>query len=394
MSLINKMLQDLDARGSDSMRAGSIHSEVRAVPEQRKNHLGWWVALVLAVLLGSGASWIWLRAAGPTNNAQDAPVAATLPLKFASDLSTSPQAAVQQPAIIADSASAASSEYSVPRDAAAPEIKPIIETPVSESLPSVAPKAATVLAANAEPRPASAKLTPIPLNSPAPVVATLPVGKKPERSEAPKAIEHPAQTGSAKHVRELTAAQRAENEYRRATLLVAQGKSAEAAAVLEQALSIDPHHTAARQTLVGLLLDGRRQDEALHKLQQGLTLDTSQTGLAMILARLQVERGEVKAAVESLQRSLPHATERADYQAFLAALLQRQEQHDEAIEHYALALRMTPQNAVWWMGLGISLQAQNRLPEARDAFGRAKAFNALSPELQAFVEQKLGQLSR
>jgi MSHA biogenesis protein MshN len=44
------------------------------------------------------------------------------------------------------------------------------------------------------------------------------------------------------------------------------------------------------------------------------------------------------------------------------------------------------------MGLGISLQAANRLPDARDAFGRAKASNALSPELLAYVEQQLNQL--
>jgi MSHA biogenesis protein MshN len=96
--------------------------------------------------------------------------------------------------------------------------------------------------------------------------------------------------------------------------------------------------------------------------------------------------------LDSLQRSLPYAAERADYQAFMAALLQRQNRHPEAIEHYRQALRKAPENGLWWMGVGISLRAAARPSEARDAFERAAASNALSPQLRAFVEQQAQQL--
>jgi MSHA biogenesis protein MshN len=111
-----------------------------------------------------------------------------------------------------------------------------------------------------------------------------------------------------------------------------------------------------------------------------------------MLARLQVEKGELKPAIDTLQRTLQSAGDRADYQAFLAALYQRDGRHKEAVDMYVAALRKAPQNGLWWMGMGISLQADNRLQEARDAFGRARAANSLSPELLAFVEQKLAQL--
>jgi MSHA biogenesis protein MshN len=143
--------------------------------------------------------------------------------------------------------------------------------------------------------------------------------------------------------------------------------------------------------LVGLLLQGKSTDEAVRRAQEGLALDPSQFGLAMILARTQVELRDVKSALATLERSLPYATERADYQAFLAALLQRDKRDKEAIDHYVAALAKVPQNGVWWMGLGISLQAENRLPEAKEAFGRAKTSNTLTPELLAFVNQKLSQ---
>jgi MSHA biogenesis protein MshN len=73
-------------------------------------------------------------------------------------------------------------------------------------------------------------------------------------------------------------------------------------------------------------------------------------------------------------------------------LLQRQSRHKDAVEYYQAALRLAPGSGVWLMGLGISLQALDRNADARDAFRRARASNSLSPELQAFVDQRLKQL--
>ncbi len=95
-----------------------------------------------------------------------------------------------------------------------------------------------------------------------------------------------------------------------------------------------------------------------------------------------------------LKEFCSYATDRADYQAFLAALLQRDSRNKEAAELYLQALQKSPQTGIWWMGLGISLQAESRVPEAQEAFSRAKASNSLSPELLAFVESKLKQLQR
>jgi MSHA biogenesis protein MshN len=112
----------------------------------------------------------------------------------------------------------------------------------------------------------------------------------------------------------------------------------------------------------------------------------------MLLARLQIEHGE--SGIETLARTLPYAAGNGEYQALLAGALQRQQRHREAAEQYQAALRTQPQNPVWWMGLGISLQAEKRNAEALDAFRKAKASGTLSPELQGFVERKLGQLGR
>jgi MSHA biogenesis protein MshN len=163
-------------------------------------------------------------------------------------------------------------------------------------------------------------------------------------------------------------------------------------ASLEQAVYAYPRHDAARQALVGLLLEARRHEEAMRHLQLGLGLDPKQQQMAMLLARLQIERGGP--AVETLMRTLPYAGNNPDYLAFLAGALQKAQRHREAVEQYQAALRLMPQNGVWWMGMGISLQADKRSTEAVDAYQRAKASGSLSPELASFVERKLAQLAR
>lgn len=188
----------------------------------------------------------------------------------------------------------------------------------------------------------------------------------------------------------LNKAQQAENEYRRGLSAMQEGRVHDAIARFEQTLANNPRHEAARQTLVGLLIENQRGDEAMQHMQQALALDPAQAQMAMLLARLQMERNGP--AVDTLQRTLPHAAANADFRAFLAGALQREQRHAEAAEHYQAALRLQPANSVWWMGLGISLQALKRNAEARAAFNEAKTGGRLSPELQTFVERKLQQL--
>jgi MSHA biogenesis protein MshN len=192
--------------------------------------------------------------------------------------------------------------------------------------------------------------------------------------------------------REASPARCAEDEYRRALASLQDGRMVEAIAELELALRADPGHDAARQTLVGLLVESGRSDDAVRELQTGLSQDPRQPALAMLLARLQIEHGG--SGIETLLRTLPYAGNDPEYHAFLAGALQRQQRHREAAGEYQQALRAAPGNGVWWMGLGISLQADKRNGEALDAFQRARASAGLNAELQAFVERRIQQLAR
>lgn len=380
MSLINQMLQDLEQRSVGNLAGANMHNQIRAVPERKRVHPAWWLVLLLSlVLIGIGV-WFWLRpvpAVAPTAN---------LALKIDSGLNSLPSPVAQSPLPVEPAPQAAPATTVQLEPAPAPVEKrdePMPDTPQSRAHADNGRDVA---------RPAETKSA----SESRHAVSAEPAKEQPQSTNVRTATEpvpdSTKQLTLTKQIKELTPQQLAENEFRKAGVALQAGRQSDAMAGLEQTLKLDPRHAAARQTLVGLLLQAKRNDDAVKLAQDGLALDPTQTGLAMILARVQVEQGDVHAALATLERGLPHAGARADYHAFMAALLQRDKRNKEAIEQYSIALGSTPQSGVWWMGLGISLQAENRLSDAHEAFSRAKATNTLTPELQAFVEQRLQQL--
>jgi MSHA biogenesis protein MshN len=390
MSLINKMLQDLDARGTPA--AGPMQVHIKPVArDQRRVSLPLVAAAAGGVVLVAAAGafgWRYLHQPAPKVAIPQRPalvvVAPPVPMP-------APVAATPAPPLAA---------------APLPETAPVPAAEADEAVapPEAAPHKKTRkerreekarLAAEKKAKAAEARKA---RDQAVQEEKAAPVAKSKSAWQAAvteKAAPAPKKSRAAAPVvegREETPGQRAEGAYRGALASLQEGRIGEAIASLQKALQIDPRHDAARQTLVGLLIENKRGDEAMRQLQLGLTFDPRQPALAMLLARLQIERGE--SGIETLTRTLPYAAGNGEYQALLAGALQRQQRHREAAEQYQAALRTQPHNAVWWMGLGISLQAEKRNAEALDAFQKAKASGGLSAELQGFVERKLGQLGR
>lgn len=356
MSLINKMLQDLDARGTPDGRGDA--AGIRSVPERER---GVSRALVFGGAAGLTAAaialgWIYLkRPPVPPVLVSVAntplPVAAPIPVPVTAPVAVPAPAPVAAPAPIA--------------------MAPVTPEPVLPAQQTVAPaklRAAEMGRITQQPaKPASAAA----VKTAAPAASELILDGK-----------------------QVTAQQRVDNTYRRALTQLQDGRVADAMLALQQTLQLDPRHQGARETLARLLLEAQRPDEAARQLQLSLALDPKQPAQAMMLARLQLDQvNGGAAALDSLMRSLPYATDNGEYQAFLAAVLQREQRYREAAEHYQLALQTAPDNGVWWMGLGIALQADNHPAQARQAYERAKGLQTLSPQLQAFVERKLVQLT-
>ena len=364
MSLINKMLQDLDTRGSHS--GAAMPGEIRPVMVAERRLPVAQIALgttVLVIALGT-AGYFWLKGRAPAPSAAAPAVVVAVPA--AAPVPPPPAVAVKEKSI------------------------PFVPPPASVAV------AATVAAPVKEvPVMAVAPVTPDPRTAPAPAprkdAPAVRVVESDRLLEAPVPPPRVALAGAPlAGGRDMNNTQRAESFYRQSLVALDDGRVAAAIDGMEQALKLNARHDAARQSLVGLLIEAGRKDEAMQQLEQGLVADPSQAPLAMLLARMQIERG--MSGVATLQRTLPAAQNNGEYRAFLAGALQREQRHREAAEQYAAALRSTPEQGVWLMGLGISLQADKHDTEALAAFQRAKMSGMLTPALMTFVQGRIQQL--
>ena len=363
MSLINKMLQDLDARGG-AKGGAATGLDVRAVPERDTSQrmlMAGGAALAVAVIAAGGwFGWrYWQQHAALTR------------------VAAPPQMQIVQ--------------------------KPFVPLPPLPPLPEASASTAT---AKARPQIQAVDPADHPLAQAPEQAAHHARGKRARLEEAAPAVpERPAQAGQRSRVAsasasstvkpqqgvDLSLVQQSENAYRRALASLQEGRVSEAIAGMDNALDLNPRNDGARQTLIGLLVENKRSDEAIRNLRLALAIDPGQPPMAMLLARLQMEQGAPASA--TLLRTLPYAKNNADYRAFLGAALQREQRNAEAAEQYQAALKLAPQNGVWWMGLGISLQADKRLPEAKEAYEHAKSSGSLNAELSVFVDRKLLQLA-
>jgi MSHA biogenesis protein MshN len=342
MSLINRMLADLERRGALSGSEAAAF-QLRPVPAARRPAAT--PMLAVAAAIACAGAWVWTAGPSPRPPPQSAPAAAPI-----------------APAAPAPSRAAA--------DDGGPGEPPGLSLRVSSLLPWTEPRPA------APSKPAAPRRVPEP---PAPSAAPAPV------PAAPAAID--------KRMHQPSPRQRAEMEFSRGVTLMQQGRAGEAIDALQSALQLHPGHDSARQVLAALLVEGRRVAEAEQVLEEGVRQNPGNPRPALALARIQVERGGWDAALETLRRSEPSAAGDADYQGLMGSVLQRMSRHAEAIPHYLAAVRLAPQSGVWYMGLGISLEAEGRSADARESFQRAKATQSLGPELLAFVDQRLAQLA-
>ncbi|MGH8720515.1 MAG: tetratricopeptide repeat protein, partial [Burkholderiales bacterium] len=339
MSIINKMLQELDRRHARSAPPGqSLHPEVRAVRAARSTSEWFW-RTVAALMLVAAAWTLWV-------------VYQLQPRSIATEL------AERAEPLATLTAAPASTAQAMP-------VVPVVEKPAPEKL--AAPIEMLRLALTID--------TPLAARPPK-QVAPGPEQKRTRVTAAPKPRAEPAR-GAPVHIekreRDRSPADRAENHFRRAAQMLERGRVADAQDALLAALDADPAHQAARQTLVALFIEQRRIEDARRHLQKGLAFNPGYAPFAVALARIHVDRGDFAAALEVLEKSAAAGRGNPDHHVLHAAVLQRLGRHDAAADAYRQALGSAPQSGAAWVGLAISLEAQGNLPEAAEAFRRGVA---------------------
>jgi MSHA biogenesis protein MshN len=346
MSLINKMLQDLDRR--QALGAGSDAAVMRppsAKPQRRE-----WFWGTLAVLMTLSVAWVsWVAI-----QLLPRQIATELALRVADEARNRPQPLAQ---------------------AAAPVEKPAPLQPV-EAAPSLPPA----------PIPETLKLA-LQLETPLKPETLKP--KAAAKAQQPAARpQQPAANGSVnKRDRTRSRSEIAEGYFRQAAVLLNHARVSEAEDHLVAALQADAGHVAARQTYIALLLEQQRIEVARRQLQEALAINPTQATFALALARIYTEQREYQSALQVMDK-VGSAAKNADLQVLRAVVLQRLGRYPEAVEAYQNAIRGGPQPGATWLGLGISLEGLGRKAEAVQAYRRALGAGQLTAEAREYAETR------
>ncbi len=350
MSVINKMLRDLDSR----QVSGTVSPEREAPPmdlargtlivrtaepttrAQSTSHLGFVLAGTVAVLVGAGGTWWYLN----RGTAQPHVLAQSLVVP-----------AKAQPVVV-------------------PAV--LVNPPVALPVPVPAPVPVPV---------------PVPVPAPkvvAPVEASLKMDStfRPAHGAAAKAIAIAAVTPGPAPVRSSNAlaASVPPAPAPAAPTHVSRQSPALEALAQAQALWTAGSHAAA----IDLLQD------ALAVAERAVTPAGNHPALASLareLARMEMAEGQVSKALAMLTRLEPALADIAEVWAMRGNAAQRLGRHPESVTAYLRALKLRPNEPRWMLGAAVSLAAQGETDAAADWAERARAGGVLSPDVATYLRQ-------
>lgn len=387
MSVINKMLNDLDERG-DTQQA---QEEVAFLTPPVKRSKKWMIGLVGSVISGILAVII-----GYMYYTQLLRVDRTLDLtkpKASPDVTAQPKSAEAQ--------STAGAQEKTKDVAQQPQLivipkkqadgKPIERTSTL-SVVAVPAKANPSVGRSNQPKPQAQKATEQPDNLPpttqVPVRQAIVTGAdKPKPEGFPKAD---ASKMTVSRIT-LTRSQRAKKVYSAAKKLSQSGQIKEAIAKYRDALKIKPEHEGARSELAALYYGRAMIAQSLGVLSEGLAIEPGNSRWSLLAAKIHYRRTNYSAALGYLQLPV-HPMDEVEYVALKATTLQKLKDYPAAATAYRQLTTAFPGNGRWWLGLATTLEAQQEITAAVSAYRKSLRLSNISPTSREFVMSRLQRL--
>lgn len=376
MSVINKMLRDLDQRQTANRAVSSVtvpapHAALRrgtasvssaaSLTAPRSRWAGWLALVVLVVALAL-AGW-WLQTAGPLAARVSPVVAAPAPAVV---VAPAPVAAASVPAA---QPVAAELQPPVPTPlAATPVAAPATVVPVTLSRPPAATGGDTPAVASAS------KTRPAP--APAPMPAS-PMVLRMEPSLAPRkaASSGPSTPAAVPPVPEATP--------------VAQRQQQAGGDAIAQAQSL--WNAGSRDAAIDLMQQSVAAAERAAKAGANPGSAAGGTPLLVLLvremARMQMAEARYGAVWEGLSRLEPLLGNQPDLWALRANAAQRLGRHQDSVHAYMAALQSRPNEQRWMLGAAVSLAALGQTGSAADMAERARAAGPISRDVLTYLRQ-------
>jgi MSHA biogenesis protein MshN len=351
VSVINKMLRDLDARRNegrgaslpaDMLGTSSVQGLAGIAPQHRRPL--WWV-LLLSLLAGAGlAYWVLMPAqpvVPPPLAAMPQPVAAVLPLENTAPV-PAPESTVSAPVPVeGDTVAEPPSPVVAEPEAPAPRKKKRrSEAAMAEDAPSTTRRE----------RPRKPAPTELSAASPAPAPAVVP---------PPAALTAPSPPPAA---------------------ATAQRRQGAAQETLAQAQTL--WNAGSREAGLELVREGVAAAERAQPSDPALLAQ-----LVREQVRMELALGRPAAVLGVLTRLESALAGQADLWAVRGNAAQRLGRHEEAVQAYLAALQLRPDEPRWMLGAAVSLAAQGQLDAAARQAEQARALGPVSPEVLTYLRQ-------
>lgn len=388
MSVINKMLKDLDQRQQGHQLSNIAQHQVQYLG--RKHSVNIWVSISLMSLLIGGVGVYGYQLISQMS-VEPAPKFAAASETEVAIIPTVPEINAEAETITSEAVNVALSKKTVVK---ASNGLVNTEMPLDEGSHPVAKQNAQIEATvttNAQSEPQTI------VTEEDEIVEAI-QASAPEREFVKPSVDaptiEPVKPAGKMAVTEvkLTPSQLAQKQLTLATDAEKQGKLDKALEYYEKALGFDPSLHNVRQQLAALHYGQGRLNNAEQVLQQAVLLYPQEFEFYLLLARVQQELGEVDLALASLAQ-IPdsHVLARQKWLA-QTDLAQKQGQFTLAEQAYRQLLQQEPQQGKWWMGLGYALDSQQQFAKASQAYRTALSHSGLSAQATTFIEQRLSQL--
>ncbi len=164
--------------------------------------------------------------------------------------------------------------------------------------------------------------------------------------------------------------------------------------ILKEILTLAPSDQKSRKQLAVLLFSNARVQEASTVLSEGLKIAPAESSLRMMLARALFKSGNIDSAFEVLSQHPYQQIASDELLSLRAALAEKLGLYAQAQTDYQILVNRDPNQAKWWLGLGVSQDKQKLITQALTSYQQAKALNQLPIQVDSFVTKRIQLLTR
>ncbi|MDU0353124.1 tetratricopeptide repeat protein [Paraglaciecola aquimarina] len=169
---------------------------------------------------------------------------------------------------------------------------------------------------------------------------------------------------------------------------LAAGNLTYASAFLQRLLQLEKDNISARKKLASIKFSQGNYVQAKLLLTDGIEMFPQRADFKMMLARIHVAQGQKIEAMDLLKGFQPQ-NDSEDFLAYRAGLARELKQPETAKADYLVLTRIAPNNGKWWLGLAIVEDQIGHTESALQAYEKAKQSNQLENVVNAFVEQRI-----